>query len=125
MDNTTKYKIKIIEAYRHLLDSVMANMSSEERTIIESPNLGTVRDGGKTFFADECRKLISVLLSEYYSTDSLNKWNEYKLLLQKRLETELNYEIEENHTTEIIARNWAVNGFLKYMSYAETIVNDV
>lgn len=125
MDNTIKYRIKIIETYRHLIDSVMANMSSEERAIIERPNIGTVRDGGKGFYANECRKLLSTLLDKYYSTDNLDKWNEFRELLKTRLENELNYEYEEKHTTEIISRNWATNGFIKYMRYAESIVNDV
>lgn len=125
MDNTIKYRIKIIETYRHLIDFVMADMSSEERAIIKCPNIGTVRDGGKGFYANECRKLLSTLLDKYYSTDNLDKWNEYKLLLQERLKTELNYDIEGQYTTEIIMRNWSVKSFLKHMRYAETIVNDV
>ena len=115
-----KYSNFIISAYRNLIDNTIADMSRTERTIIDSPNIGTVRDGGKAIYSAELRNLLSILLTTYYSTENLDKWNELKLKLENMLKDELNYETEGKYTTEIISKNWATNAFLKYMSYAES-----
>ena len=53
IDNN-KYRCNIINGYKRLFDQIIADFSSEERIIIEHPDIGTVRDGGKRFYADEC-----------------------------------------------------------------------
>ena len=115
-----KYSNSIISAYRNLIDNTISDMSRTERTIIDSPNIGTVRDGGKAIYSAELRNLLSILLTTYYSTENLDKWNELKLKLENMLKDELNYETEGKYTTEIISKNWTTNAFLKYMSYAES-----
>ena len=115
-----KYSNSIISAYRNLIDNTISDMSRTEQTIIDSPNIGTVRDGGKAIYSAELRNLLSILLTTYYSTENLDKWNELKLKLENMLKDELNYETEGKYTTEIISKNWTTNAFLKYMSYAES-----
>ena len=79
-----KYSNSIISAYRNLIDNTIADMSRTERTIIDSPNIGTVRDGGKAIYSAELRNLLSILLTTYYSTANLDKWNELKLKLENK-----------------------------------------
>lgn len=114
-----KYRKSIINAYRNLVSNTMADMSSIERTIIESPNIGTVRDGSKAIYANECRQLIALLLNEYYFIENLDKWNEFKELLKYRIENELNYD-KKGVTTERVSKNWATNAVLKNMNHAES-----
>lgn len=119
--DTEKFRIAIVRAYSNLISNIMSDMSNNERIIIESPDIGTVKNGSKAYHAEECRQLLSLLLTQYYSTKNLSKWNEFKDLLQHRLDTDLNYELN-GRTTERIAKNWATNAVLKYMRYAESEV---
>ena len=93
MDN--KGRCNIIDGYKRLFDKIIADFSSEERIIIEHPGIGTVRDGGKRFYADECKRMLSELATKYYSTESVDKLTEYKSVLKLRLENEYNYENEK------------------------------
>lgn len=114
-----KYRKSIIDAYSNLVSNTMADMSSVEEIIIESPNIRTVQDGSKAIYANECRRLIALLLNKYYFTENLNKWNEFKELLKLRIENELNYD-EKGVTIERVYKNWATNAVLKNMNYAES-----
>ena len=113
-----KSNFNIIDEYRDLFGNIIAEFSCEERTIIERPNIGTVLDGCKRFYADECKKMLAELVTEYYSVENTNKITEYKLILKSRLENEYNYE-SGNRTTEIIAKNWAVQSIIRKLEYAE------
>lgn len=118
---TNEFRFKIIGAYNNLIDRITAEMACEEQTIIENPDMGTVRDGGKGYFCEELRKLLAKLVTEYYSTENLNKWKEFKWMLQDRLSDELDYKKPGRNTTEIIAKGWAVNSVLKSIDHIERI----
>ncbi len=114
-----KFRFKIIGAYNNLIEKITTEMAHEEHIIIEKPDMGTVRDGGKGYFCEELRKLLAKLVTEYYSTENLDKWNEFKWMLQGRLQDELDHEKPGCNTTEIIAKGWAVNSVLKSIDYIE------
>lgn len=80
--NMNEYSNSIISAYHHLTDGVMSDVSSTEKTIRNNPNAGMVRDGGKAVYSAELRNLLSMLLTIYYSTENLDKWNELKSKLE-------------------------------------------
>ena len=113
-----KNSLNIITEYSNLISNIVSEFSCEERAIIERPNIGTVLDGCKRFYADECKKMLAELVTEYYSVENTNKITEYKLILKSRLENEYNYE-NGNRTTEIIAKNWAVQSIIRKLEYAE------
>lgn len=105
MNNSDKIKIEIISEYMYLINNIMAELTCNEETIIKYTDLGTVRDGCKKIYSDECKKIISEILSNYYSVDDTNALIEYKTILISRLENEYNYKIDK--TTEKIAKSWA------------------
>lgn len=119
MNDTEKKRIAIVSMYNNFVKWVMFHMSDTEETIIELPDLGTVVDGGKAYYSAELRYLISMLLTEYYSTENLNKWDEFKLLLTSKLENELDYNRDGYRTTSIISKNWATRWFLECMGREE------
>ena len=112
-----KGRCNIIDGYKKLFNQIIADFSSEERIIIEHPDIGTVRDGGKRFYADECKRMLAELATKYYSTENMNKLTEYKSVLKLRLENEYNYENEK--TTERIAKNWAVHSVIRDLEFIE------
>lgn len=116
---TNEFRFKIISAYSNLINRISCEIASEEQIIIESPTLGTVRDGGKGYCCEELRKLLAKLVAEYYSTENLDRWNEFKWMLQGRLQDELDHKKPGCNTTEIIAKGWAVNSILKSIDYIE------
>lgn len=118
---TNEFRFKIIGAYNNLIDRTTAEMACEEHVIIERPNLGTVRDGGKGYYCKELRNLLATLLTRYYSTENLDAWKEFKWMLQGRLSDELDTKKPGRNTTEIIAKGWAVNSVLKSIDYIEKI----
>lgn len=113
-----KNSLNIIAEYSNLINNIVSEFSCDERTIIERPNIGTVLDGCKRFHADECKKMLAELVTEYYSAKNTNKITEYKLILKSRLENEYNYE-NGNRTTETIAKNWAVQSVIRKLECAE------
>ena len=117
IDIDNKGRCNIIDGYKRLFDQIIADFSSEERIIIEHPDIGTVRDGGKRFYADECKRMLAELVTKYYSTENIDKLAEYKSLLNLRLENEYNCENEK--TTERIAKNWAVHSVIRDLEYIE------
>lgn len=126
MDIDNKMKFIIIEGYNALINNIMAEISSEERIIIERPNIGTVRDGGKRFFADECKRMLVEIISDYYSTDNLDKVKKYQLVLRSRLDNEYNLENipMSDRTTEQISKNWATHSVIRKLNYMEKMCNN-
>lgn len=106
-----KHKYDIINKYKMLINNIVYDFSSEERCIIKDPDLGTVKDGCKRFYSDECKRMLAELVTKYYSAENLDKIIEYKSILKTRLENEYNYENER--TTEKIAKNWAVQSVIR------------
>lgn len=114
-----KKRVMIVDMYDRIVRIVSHDFSEDERAIIESPHLGTVQDGGKAFYCEESRYLLSLFLSNYYSTENLDRWNEFKNFLESRLANELNHKKEGQHTTEIISKHWADSWFLNFMKDEE------
>lgn len=117
-DASSTNSIRIVEEYSKLLMDIVSEFSSQERSIIESPNIGTVKDGCKKFYADECKRMLVELLNEYYSTEDTRKLLEYKQVLKSRLEGEYNYT-KGIRSTEKIAKNWAVHSIIDKLECME------
>lgn len=113
-------RLRIVKVYELLLERLIDEASFDERISIRSPYLGTVQDGSVAYRSDECRKLIILVLSEYYSTENLDKWNDFKEMLQLRIENnELNYKADGNHIVEILNRNMVAKSVIEFMEYLE------
>ena len=123
IDIDNKDRCNIINGYKRLFDQIITDFSSEERIIIKHPNIGTVRDGGKRFYADECKRMLAELATKYYSTENMDKLTEYKSVLKLRLENEYNYENEK--TTERIAKNWAVHSVMRDLESIERYLHEL
>lgn len=121
-----KIKFAIIEGYSITINNIMAEISSEEKSIIKHPDIGTVLDGGKRFFADECKRMLAEIVTDYYSADNLDKIKEYRLVLRSRLDDEYNYENipMSNRTTEQISKNWATHSVMRRLDYMIKMCND-
>ena len=117
--NSEEKRLIIVDMYNSLVQWVMNNMSYREGVIIEAPYLETVEDGSKAYFSAELRYLISMLLTEYYSTENLDKWNEFKSLLMSKLKNELDISLDDHHTTSVISKRWATSWFLRCMESEE------
>lgn len=110
--------LRLVKEYEKLVQGILREFVSEETSNIENPELGTVKDGCKKFYANECRKMLVELLSDYYSVENASKIIEYKKVLKNRVMDDYNYE-KHGHTTELIAKNWAVMHVLTMLERAE------
>lgn len=121
-----RIKFAIIEGYSITINNIMAEISSEEKSIIEHPDIGTVLDGGKRFFADECKRMLAEIVTDYYSADNLDKIKEYQLVLRSRLDGEYNYENTpmSDRTTKQISKNWATHSVMRKLDYMVKMCND-
>lgn len=126
MNIKNKMKFTIIEGYNIVINNIMAEISSEEKSIIEHPDIGTVLDGGKRFFADECKKMLAEIVTDYYSANNLDKIKEYQSVLRSRLDNEYNYEDTplSERTTEQISKNWATHSVIRKLDYMEKMCNN-
>jgi hypothetical protein len=106
----------ISELYINFVRCIMYEIFINEKTIIECPHIGTVKDGGKRYYTNQLKSLLNDFLKDYYVMNNLSKWNGYNRLLKDKISTELNYESDEDkRTTEIISKNLATNSFVKTM----------
>ena len=126
MNIKNKMKLTIIEEYNIVINNIMAEISSEEKSIIRHPDIGTVLDGSKRFFADECKKMLAEIVTDYYSVDTLDKIKEYQSVLRSRLDNEYNYEDTplSERTTEQISKNWATHSVIRKLDYMEKMCNN-
>lgn len=129
MNNSDKIKIEIISEYMYLINNIMAELTCNEETIIKYADLGTVKDGCKKIYSDECKKIISEILSNYYSVDNTDSIIKYKNILVSRLENEYNYKVDK--TTEKIAKSWAtqmvinrINSFIRSIETCAKTINE-
>ena len=100
--------------YEDMVRAVMREISVVEEIIIDSPDIGTVKDGSKAIYTDELRQDIVKLL-QGYSTESTENWDRLRTELGNRLETDLDFNASGKYNTETISRNWAVNTFVRKM----------
>ena len=107
-----------VNAYRDVVYQTMQEITSEERSIIDHPDIGTVRDGGKACYAHHLRALICDLLSDYYCVNDSDMWSGFKSRLESTLETELNPETRANNV-ETITKSWAYNSVLRTVNIAQ------
>lgn len=104
-----KYRIAIVKMYEDLVRAVMREISDIEKIIIDSPDIGTAKDGAK-----ELRQDIAELL-QGYSTESTENWDRLRTELGNRLETDLDFNAPGNFNTETVSRHWAVRVFVRKM----------
>lgn len=115
MENITQ--LNIIEAYEMLRFLIEFEFLNEEKCIIRHPELGTVKSGGKKYYADECRRMLAELSTKYYSTESLDKILEYKGVLKSRLLNDYSYATGK--TDEKVSKKWAVQSVLSDIEIIE------
>ena len=104
-----KYKVAIVKMYEDLVRAVMREISDIEKITIDSPDIGTAKDGAK-----ELRQDIAELL-QGYSTESTDNWDRLRTELGNRLETDLDFNAPSKFSTETVSRNWAVRVFVRKM----------
>lgn len=104
-----KYRIAIVKMYEDTVRAVMREISDIEKIIIDSPDIGTAKDGAK-----ELRQDIAELL-QGYSTESTENWDRLRTELGNRLETDLDFNAPGNFNTETVSRHWAVRVFVRKM----------
>ena len=111
-------QVRLTMAYRGVIDHLTSEMTCTEKGIIKDPNLGTVQDGVKAYYAKHLRILASKLLTSYYSVKDMTKWNEFKQYIKNTIDKENNVR-SHRPKAETVAKIWAHNHVLHSMEIEE------
>ena len=76
----------VIGFMKQCLDGITWGLSSTEQYITVNPDAESVKDGSKRLYADEVRRLLVELLTDYYPLEGISKLKEYREVLHARVE---------------------------------------
>lgn len=82
MDNTA-VRLRIVNAYKDLINVMIQNMSECEMQIIEQSD--EEKEYYKEKYAKETRAILAEFIPNYYSTENFDKWNEFRSILEDRV----------------------------------------
>ena len=111
MDEIQKIKVNFMERQRAFIENTLNKIFVTEKIIVTKPYLGTVRDGGKGFYADELRKILAEFVGKYYAMENPGIMDGFAEFIGKEKEM-----YSGGNSTEDISRMWAVNRIFRELA---------